>query len=1067
MTRKVVSPKATGGAGTIFEYRVAAVVYSMLLCGRHMPVGVQLPIERVGLQQRISGHPLDDIVVFAAPASSGIRMQVQVKSRISIQGQDNNFVGLMTEAAEACQRYGREIAEGAMLLGLAAGGPHDQVSELREITEMARAQLDRTSLRALLGKNISSQRFRARYNQVVAAVGEGAQGGRPADAEVLAHRILAALYVWQVDVNPDGHDTRTALDWLSGITPADVRASDVFSHLCDLAQEYGPRAGVVDGNILRRALRSRFGIRLGEPDVRGPAGPAIAQVCQLPPVDANFRGRDGELETLRHLAAEAAEPDAANGGRVAVIVGKPGVGKTTLAARAAAELREHFDEAQLFADLRGVDERPADTGEVLGRFVRALGQDEAALPAGEDERSALFRSLIADRRVLFLLDNAASTAQILNLLPGPGPSFTIVTSRNALVGLTGARQISLDVLSAEEAIEFLAASAGRPELTDDPQVQRIVDLCGRLPLALRVVASTLAGWGSWSTTYLARSLQDERDRLDKLSPGDLGVRASISLSYRRLPAQNRKVFRLLAAIPDSRFTPRLAAVVTGMTERNVGRRLDELLAAHLLDRSETDGVLQFHDLLRLYARERLAEEEDGANVADAELRIAKDILPPAVRAGRALRPDRLASLRPDEMDAAKKGLNLRWLDAEWPLIRGTLGLLVKHQLDGDLLAAIRDLERYVQIRDLWASWAELSADIKATAERLDEPALRLVALVMLSDARTRMHDLAGATAVIDEIDTIMTNVSVPILRAEALNARGNALRLARRNDEALSCFEQARQLYGEIDQSMGQSICAHNIASVYRDLGHYDAAIALYQQDLAFWRAAGDRWQEAWTLNSLGGAYELADSQDEAIKAHSDAYQIFYEFGDWASVSRCLNDLGIALRKHGRTDEALACHLADLEIESRCGDLRGVAMAFGALGEITIDIDLNRAEAYLEKAARIAHGIGDTDTEGSAVACRARLAIIRGDADAQARIDAALCIRRDSRWPRQYARTLMMFGALEQLPDETRSAYLMEAQAVFSELGDQHDSEQAGRILMSFRTTGNASEENGEGNSDH
>ena len=768
MSGKIASPKATSGAGTVFEYRVAGVAYSMLLCGRHMPVGPLLPVEQVGLQQRVSGHVLDDIVLFAAPASSGVRMQVQVKSRIAVQGRDSEFVKLMGAAGQACQQHGREVDEGAMLLGLAVGSPREQASELREIAEMARAQLEPGMLRAVLG--VSRPRLRDRYDHVLAAVREGAECVGDTDAEALAHRILSALYVWQVDVGPDGHDTRMALNWLSGITPPGVSAADVFTHLCELAEDYAPRAGVADRDMLRRALRSRR-IQLGEQEASGPMRPGITRVCHLPPVTPDFCGRGEELDNLRSLAEAAAEPGPAGGGRVVVIAGKPGVGKTTLAARAAAELRERFDEAQLFVDLHGVDKRPADAGEVLGQFLRALGLQDAALPAGEDERAALFRSMIADRRVLLLLDNAATTAQVQQLLPGPGPSFTIVTSRNALVGLAGERQVSLDVLAAQDAIEFLAASARRPELADDPQAERIVHLCGGLPLALRVVASTLAGWGNWTTSYLARALQDERDRLDRLSPGDAGVRASINLSYRKLPAQTRKAFRLLAAIPDTQITPRLAAVVTGLDERKVGRRLDEILAAHLLDRSDRDGVLQFHDLLRLYARERLEDEEKPADVKATELRVIRSILPPAVRAGRTLRPDMLSTLRPDEIEAAKKGLPLRWLDREWPLVQGTLRLLVKHHLDANLATAIRDMERYVQMRDLWASWAELAEDMKAVARRAGEPAFHLVALLMLSDARTISTDTAGAAAVIDEIDAVMPEVSDPLLRAEALNAK--------------------------------------------------------------------------------------------------------------------------------------------------------------------------------------------------------------------------------------------------------------------------------------------------------
>jgi tetratricopeptide (TPR) repeat protein len=1044
MSDKVASPKATGGAGTVFEYRVAAIMLAMLLRGAAPPIGTQLPFTRIGLQQRVTGHTLDDIVAFTGAAPRGTRIQMQVKLTIQVRGKDPVFAEVMAAAVKARRQHEQDIAKGAMLLGLVAGGTASHLDDLRKITEMARAQLDHEGIRALL--SATNHRLCARYDHVLAAVAGGLPESQRENAEEVTRQVLASLHVWHVDAGPDGRDTRMALDWLSEIAD-NARASDIFSHLCDLAAEYGPMAAQIDTDMVRRVLRSRFGIHLRAEAHETGARLSIPRVCQLPTGTPHFQGRVGEVQELREVAEASAATDNESP-RVAVIVGKPGVGKTALAIHVATELREEFHEAQLFVDLRGVDEQSAVPGEVLGQFLRALGLDEGVVPLQADERAALFRSVLADRRVLVVLDNAADAAQVQPLLLGPGPSLTIVTSRNAMAGLAGARQISLGVLSPGQAVEFLAASASRSELRDDPHIARVAELCGYLPLALRVAASTLAGWRAWSTAYLARSLQEERNRLDQLSPSDeIGVRASIGSSYRRLPSQTRKVFRLLSVIPVNQFRQDIAAIVTGLPGRAASRRLEELVTASLLDRAEQDGLFQFHDLIRLYAHERFEEEEPASEAAAAEHRLMKGILPSAVSAGRALTPAGMQSMTPEEAEAVRKGVHLRWLDETWPLIRAIFGLLAKHRLIGDLMLAIKDLERYVEMRDLWASWAEIAAFVTTATKGQAAPEPQILALTMLTNARTRSYDPDGAVTSANQLKAALTSVSSPVMRAEALNVCGSALRLAHRTDEALVCFEEAHRLYGVAKEPSGQNIVAHNIGSLHRDCGRYDAAIAYYEQDLAFWRQRGDLWEEAWTLNSIGGAYELAGMMDQAIDAHSSAYQIFYKLNATVSMSRCLHDLGLALAKSGRTESATHCHLADLALCRAHRDFRGIAMAHIAMGELAIDLDRERALEYVEQAIVISRQSGDTDVEATALTVKARLAVLSDDPDAEAILDVALRLSHNHESPRRYAQAMTFFGEIEQLPKEQRTRYLKEAIKIFDELGDHRDRDQATEIL--------------------
>lgn len=262
MNDRIASPKATGGAGTVFEYQFAAIMFSRLLRGAHIPIGTELPLDRVGLQQQVTGHHFDDLVLYSSPAPTGPRIEIQVKQKIHIRGKDQDFIKVMATALSAVQERESEFASGKLLLGLVAGGPSNELGELREVTELARAAPDHASLNALLAEHVTSSRIRARHGHVVAAIADNPGVHDADEAAARAHQILSVLHVWQVDLGPDGRDTRAEIDSLATAFPGQAKAADVFAHLCDLAQEYGPRAGQVDAPALKRALRSRLGLQL-------------------------------------------------------------------------------------------------------------------------------------------------------------------------------------------------------------------------------------------------------------------------------------------------------------------------------------------------------------------------------------------------------------------------------------------------------------------------------------------------------------------------------------------------------------------------------------------------------------------------------------------------------------------------------------------------------------------------------------------------------------------------------------------------------------------------------------
>jgi transcriptional regulator with XRE-family HTH domain/tetratricopeptide (TPR) repeat protein len=336
---------------------------------------------------------------------------------------------------------------------------------------------------------------------------------------------------------------------------------------------------------------------------------------RLPPEVADFTGR---ADAVRRLAA-LLEPDGP-APPVAVVVGPPGVGKSTLAVHVAHRLADRYPDGQLHVDLRGGTD-PLDPGEALGQLLRAVGTAPAAVPADPAERTALFRSAVAGLRVLLVLDDAASAAQLRPLLPaGPGCAV-LVTGRRRPVGLPGATVLELDVLPEEDAVALLARVAGGRRMAADPaSAARVARLCGGLPLALRVAGARLTARPQWPVRRLADLLAGSRRRLDELTTGDLGVRASIDLSYRALGEADRRALRRLAVLDLPTVPGWTVAAALGEDDPEAAEEAaDRLVDASLLGYAGTqlDGsaAYRFHDLLRAYGQEAAAAEDDPAERA--------------------------------------------------------------------------------------------------------------------------------------------------------------------------------------------------------------------------------------------------------------------------------------------------------------------------------------------------------------------------------------------------------------------------------------------------------------------
>ncbi|WP_415648914.1 BTAD domain-containing putative transcriptional regulator [Stackebrandtia soli] len=369
------------------------------------------------------------------------------------------------------------------------------------------------------------------------------------------------------------------------------------------------RLGRDPGTELRRLHREILSDD-GPPPPAEPAQAAVPVPAQLPADSAAFTGRAEELDTL--TASVGAALDTRSPGTVVVsaVDGMAGVGKTALAVRAANAVAHQFPDGQLFLNLHGFTENlpPVGPSDALARLLRGLGLPETEIPDNLDDRASAYRSALADKRVLILLDNAANEEQVRPLLPGGSGCLVLITSRRTMLSLDDVIPVSLNVLTTDDAIDMLLRASGRVGASRD-DARRVVELCGRLPLAVRIAAARLRSRPRWTLDDLCDRIGDERYMLSELEVGERSVAAAFAVSYGELDAEHQRVFRLIGLVPGSDFTADAVAALVGRPVRDVEPLLEDLADAHLIELADRSRY-RLHDLMRLYARGLLDIEDD-------------------------------------------------------------------------------------------------------------------------------------------------------------------------------------------------------------------------------------------------------------------------------------------------------------------------------------------------------------------------------------------------------------------------------------------------------------------------
>jgi DNA-binding SARP family transcriptional activator/tetratricopeptide (TPR) repeat protein len=789
------------------------------------------------------------------------------------------------------------------------------------------------SLRTLTVTHPLRERF---HEQLMLAL---ARTGRPAEALEVYRRFSAAIDK-ELGIEP-GHALR------------ELRAV--------IAGGYPPRPPLL-ASPASPAPEAGEGYRIAAPSPR--------TLAQLPAGIADFAGRGWEVAQAGKWMTSDAETTA-----ITVVSGPAGVGKTAFAVHVAHRMAANYPDGQLYANLRGGSQDPRSADEVIEGFLTALGTDQAAIPRNLDARQAAYRTALAGRRFLVLLDDAKDSAQVLPLLPGSAGCAVLVTSRTHLADLACGRLIELDGLDADDALELLASRVGAERLNSEREAaQEIVHACAGLPLALTIAAARLASRPRWRVRDLADRLQPERDRLDELVYGDLAVRRSLDLSYTALREHSTDLANvlLLSGIwtgPDIGL--RAAAALLGRTDRATRQVLEALADLNLVESAAADRY-RLHDLVKAYVVER-AESEVPAEARAAAVRRVVTWFLHAVDSANAAAERKQCRLAPESglerpLDFGSPGAAFAWRSTELPNLFAATTLAASYGLH-DLAAQLPWLlGDYLYDRTYLAEWTRVCAVGLISARRAEDA----IAEARMLNVIARNHR---------EVGDYKQAISYRLRAAEAFRSggsrQGEANMMVNLGHDhvaagdvaaAIRCFEKAIPAVRAESTPYALASALNGLGSAYHEAGRYDDAIGVFGESLHAARKAGSRYAEAASLDSLGVTYMRTSRLDDAINCLREAAAILGEIAEPRGEAKSLGNLASALLAAGQPEQARECEQRSRQIEA---DLAGADDLLGVEREDAI----RRAASARAASARAARA-------GRAAADRAAAAGCHGAAGA-------------------------------------------------------------------------------------
>ena len=703
-------------------------------------------------------------------------------------------------------------------------------------------------------------------------------------------------------------------------------------------------------------LDSELGIRPGqevalahERIVRQQPRPPATRPRQLPGPVPRFIGRAAEMKELTSLV-DGHLVDGHGGparGPVA-ITGSAGVGKTALALHWAGRIADRFPDGQLHVDLRGFAPvgKPLAPDEVIRQFLEGLGVAARQIPVSTAAQAALYRSLLAGRRVLIVLDNAADAAQVRPLLPASEGCLVLVTSRDRLIGLAaadGARLLELSVLTETEACQLLESRLGRERAAQEPlALAQLAALAARLPLALAIIGTQAAVRPELPLSVMAGQLRDRSARLDALDTGDpaTDVRTVFSWSVAQLSEPAVGLFWLLGLHPGPDLSGPAAASLAGTSAGRTRRALAELVRAHLLD-EPAPGRFAFHDLLRAYAAEQARDRIAQARRRVAAHRMLDHYLHTASAAAMLLHPSRsqLDLAEPERgvlsEELAGREQALAWFRAEQRVLLALIDEAVAAGFVSHAWQLPWAAATFFNWQGHWQLLMATQETALAATRQQGNLAGQVSALHYLTQAKLRVGDYDAARLHLDEVLDLGERLADDAVRARAHLDLGHVFELQGQPDQALHHAEQALLGYRSAGHRPGEADALNAVGWCHAQRGNYGETLGHSGQALAIYRELGNRAAEASTLDSIGFAHHHLGRPDEAVACFTEALAVHGEAADRHLRAEILTHLGDACQARADPDGARRSWSEALSILSDLGhpDAAQVRSRLESLGE--------------------------------------------------------------------------------------------------------------------------------------
>lgn len=747
-----------------------------------------------------------------------------------------------------------------------------------------------------------------------------------ADLDLGRHHDLVAELTATVNAHPLREAFRAQLMLALHRCGRQADALQVYRRGRSTLAELGLNTGMSLRRLEQRILQSDPTLDLCTA-VAGPSDPRPVLTptpAQLPADTVAFTGREAAVTEL--LATAQAITEGTGHATVAVrtIDGMAGVGKTTLAVHAARRMAAWFPDGQLFLNLHGFsgDVAPLEPGEALERLLRGVGIRGDQLPIGTDDRAALWRSTVGDRRILLVLDNAGSEEQVRPLLPGGGRQLALVTSRRRLSGLDDARHMSLGLLSPSQAATLFIHAAEIRQLTDTQreQVAQIVGLCGLVPLAIRLAAAQLRRRRQWTISDLLHQLSDEQQRLARLRIGQREISSAFGVSLRDLDADHRRLFRRLGVFPGPHFDAYAAAALTAAPVRVAESQLEFLSDVHLIE-PQGHGRFGFHDLLRQYAATQ-AEQWVGPDRQEAVVRLIEMYTSSAITAARLHDP--AASFAPsavmvDVPPIVDQSAAITWYDAQQANLLAATGLAAG--------AGLHD-----QLHRLMAALGRVAASPAHIESQVDLANFGFKAAQCLKDPESELRILNG------------------LLRTRMYST-------ADKHD----CFRLSLAIYHPDDDTHGRAVVLNNLGLVHWHGERFAAAVATFEDSIALARQTPRGESLQILVHNNIAALHLKFRRTDAAEVHLDAaWSIVVHSGTSVDRARTRFHLGELARLRGRFTEAVSHHVHVEEYGRRNESRYSLAVALNALGNDHRGLgDLVQARVYHQQAWDLAAQLDD------------------------------------------------------------------------------------------------------------